>query len=74
MSGKEGEQHLGLGVDMLCGAAGSKLKHSHALRGVDTGPQLADTQALLVNVVACQSACTSNNRYQHLLGGTAVAG
>lgn len=51
--------HLGLGVDMLSGVAGSELQHTHTWRGVDIGPQLADTQAVLVHMKTRQGACTA---------------
>ena len=53
------EKHLGLGVDMLCGVTSSKLKHTCAPRRIDIGPQLVDSQVLLVDMKACQSTCNS---------------
>ena len=54
---------------MLCGVTSSKLKHTGALRRVHIGPQLADTQALLVDMKAFQSTCYCRGCYQRLMAG-----
>lgn len=67
---RRGQQHLGLGVDMLAGVTSSQLQHTHTLRRIGIAPQLADSQALLVNMEACQSAC-SPERKPSAMGSTA---
>ena len=42
---------------MLCRTPGSKLQHLNARSRVNAGPQLRNSQALLVYTKACQRTC-----------------